>query len=68
MPHLEALEAFVDGPIVELFVNGGERALTTNSGNPSVISDTKISFSATGVSPTVSLRVWGMGKSVSGPM
>ena len=62
-----SLEAFVDGPVVELFVNGGERALTTNSGNPAAISDTKISFSATGVAPTVSVQVWGMAKSVAGP-
>lgn len=63
-----ALELFVDGVIVELFVNGGERVLTTNSGNPPSVAGTKLSWSAGGAAATVSsFRLWGMSKSIFGP-
>ena len=62
------LEVFVDGAIVELFVNGGERVLTTNSGNPGSIAGTGLGWSASGLSANVSsFRLWGMSKAISGP-
>ncbi|CAK0824794.1 unnamed protein product [Prorocentrum cordatum] len=67
LPGSLRLEIFVDGPVVELFVNGGERVLTTNSGNPQYISDTKLSVEGNGVAATVTLQVWSMAQAVSGP-
>ena len=53
--------------IVELFANGGERTMSTNSGNPESLPDTSISMDVSGAPARIQMQVWAMNKSIFGP-
>ena len=59
------LEIFVDGPLTELFANGGERSLTTSFKNADYFAGTNLRLGVTGAERVaVQLSLWGMAKSV----
>ena len=59
-----ALDMFVDGPLTELFVNGGERSLT-NGGRFAYVPGTNLFVTSDGGTADVDLAVWAMSKSIA---